>query len=244
MNTTAVILAAGTASRLRPLTDTTPKCLLLIDNKSILERTIDNILANGINKLIIVTGYREEMIQGFANSNYPDLDIRFITNNVYESTNNAWSLMLALRELNGGNMLLLDSDILFDADIIKKLLHSGYRDCLALRASNQLGTEEIKVVSDSTGLMSAISKVVNPADASGESIGIELFSEATISILKQTIEKRMAEGKINEFYEASFEEMIQNHTPFYAVNINPSACMEIDTVEDLQTATKIMQKVT
>jgi choline kinase len=54
----------------------------------------------------------------------------------------------------------------------------------------------------------------------------------------------MAEGKINEFYEASFEEMIQNHTPFYAVNINPSACMEIDTVEDLQTATKIMQKVT
>ena len=53
----AVILAAGTASRLRPLTSTTPKCLLKVNGKTLLERTLDNFISNGIAEFLIVTGY-------------------------------------------------------------------------------------------------------------------------------------------------------------------------------------------
>ena len=58
----AVILAAGIASRLRPLTDTTPKCLLKIGERCLLERAFDALIQNGFNEFIIVTGYRQQQI--------------------------------------------------------------------------------------------------------------------------------------------------------------------------------------
>ena len=68
----AVILAAGIASRLRPLTDHKPKCLLEIGNKCLLERAIDGLLANGLNDIVIVTGYLQEQITTFVSGRYPD----------------------------------------------------------------------------------------------------------------------------------------------------------------------------
>lgn len=70
----AVILAAGAATRLRPLTDTTPKCLLKIGDKSLLQLTIENILANGVKDFVFVTGYLNHMIEDFVRTNYPDLN--------------------------------------------------------------------------------------------------------------------------------------------------------------------------
>src|SRR4051812_12226878 len=117
----AVILAAGIASRLRPLTDNTPKCLLKVGDKSILELTIDNIIENDINEVIIVTGYLEQQIKDFVSSNYPQVNVQYIYNNVYDSTNNIYSLWLAKDSVLGEEMLLMDSDIVFDKEIISRL---------------------------------------------------------------------------------------------------------------------------
>ncbi len=65
----AIILAAGMAKRLRPLTDSTPKCLLKAGGKTLLEMTIENILANGIKSFVMVTGYRENMIKDYIKEN-------------------------------------------------------------------------------------------------------------------------------------------------------------------------------
>ena len=65
-----VILAAGMAKRLRPLTDTCPKCLLKIGERTLLQRTVDAMLAAGINELVVVTGYRAEMIREFLTNRY------------------------------------------------------------------------------------------------------------------------------------------------------------------------------
>lgn len=67
----AVILAAGIASRLRPLTDTTPKCLLKIGERCLLERAFDALIQNGFNEFIIVTGYRQQQIVDFLQAHYP-----------------------------------------------------------------------------------------------------------------------------------------------------------------------------
>ena len=74
----AVILAAGIASRLRPLTDNIPKCLLELGGKSILERTIDNLINYSIEEFIIVTGYLEEKIKSFISETYPSLKVTYI----------------------------------------------------------------------------------------------------------------------------------------------------------------------
>ena len=75
-----VILAAGMAKRLRPLTDKCPKCLLAVGERTLLQRTVDAMLKAGINELVVVTGYRAEMIREFLTNHYPTLNIHFIDN--------------------------------------------------------------------------------------------------------------------------------------------------------------------
>ena len=110
----AVILAAGMAKRLRPLTDTTPKCLLKIGQKSLLERTFNALKSVGVTQFVVVTGYLHEQIEDFLTNRYPQEDILFEHNAVFESTNNIYSLWLAMKYVKGKEFLLLDSDILFD----------------------------------------------------------------------------------------------------------------------------------
>ncbi|HUZ59101.1 MAG TPA: 2OG-Fe(II) oxygenase [Hanamia sp.] len=175
----AVILAAGIASRLRPLTDDMPKCLLKVGEKNILELTIDNIIANNIDEVIIVTGYLQEKIKLFVSNNYPGLNVTYIYNELYESTNNIYSLWLANESLTGEEMLLMDSDIIFDKEIITKLLASEYESCLALKR-HDVQDEEIKVKADENGRVLEIGKTVKLQDAIGESIGIEKFGVETL----------------------------------------------------------------
>ena len=101
----AVILAAGIASRLRPLTDNTPKCLLKAGKKSILELTLDNLIANDCKDIVIVTGYLEQQIRNFISAYYPQLTVTYIYNEVYSSTNNIYSLWLAKNSILDNEML-------------------------------------------------------------------------------------------------------------------------------------------
>lgn len=233
----AVILAAGVASRLRPLTNHTPKCLLNVGSKNILELTIENLLANNISEIIIVTGYLENKIRDFINLRFPELNITFLYNEFYESTNNIYSLWLTRNDLNGDDMLLMDSDIVFNRKIIEKLCSSEKKNCLALKRQ-ELSDEEIKVRIDQKGRVLEISKEVNLAEAAGESVGIELFSKEVIPALFKVIERKVnIENNVNQFYEAAFQELINSSShEIYIVDITEYFCMEIDTAEDLKLA--------
>lgn len=233
----AVILAAGVASRLRPLTNHTPKCLLKVGSKNILELTIENLLANNISEIIIVTGYLENKIRDFINLRFPELNITFLYNELYESTNNIYSLWLTRNDLNGDDMLLMDSDIVFNRKIIEKLCSSEKKNCLALKRQ-ELSDEEIKVRIDQKGRVLEISKEVNLSEAAGESVGIELFSKEVIPALFKVIDRKVnIENNVNQFYEAAFQELINSSShEIYIVDITEYFCMEIDTAEDLKLA--------
>ena len=236
----AVILAAGIASRLRPLTDNTPKCLLKVGDKNILELTIDNILANNITEIIIVTGYLQQQIKDFISQKYPGINVTYIYNNVYDSTNNIYSLWMAKDYLLGDEMLLMDSDIIFDKQIIAELINSGYDSCLALKR-HKVGDEEIKVKTDNKGRVLEISKEVIPIEAIGESIGIEKFGKDLLYKLFEIIDRKVIiEKNVNQFYEAAFQELINNKENIYIVDTTSYICMEIDTVHDLETAGNVL----
>ena len=92
---TGVILAAGMAKRLRPLTNDRPKCLLTIGGRTLLQRTIEALQSVGITELVVVTGYRGEMIREWINTHRQTLKWTFIDNADYEHNNNIYSLWLA-----------------------------------------------------------------------------------------------------------------------------------------------------
>ena len=234
-----IILAAGISSRLRPLTDKIPKCLIKLGNKTILERTIDNLIYYGLNEMIIVTGYLEDMIKNFLKSKYPNLNITYVYNEVYDSTNNIYSLWLTKKMVLGDQMLLLDSDILFDKRILALLLNSNYANCLALRSDHQLGEEEIKLRLNDDNSIAEISKTVDLKHAVGESIGIEKFSAGFTEKLFEILDRKiLTEKKVNIFYEAAFQEAIDAGEKIYAVDIGDLKCIELDFAEDIERAEK------
>jgi choline kinase len=235
----AVILAAGIASRLRPLTNHTPKCLLRIGSRNLLQRTIDAVVENKITELIIVTGYLHEMIEDFVNTHYPDLQVEFIYNKQYESTNNIYSLWLTKKFVLNSDVLLLDSDILFDPAIIASLLTATYSSCLALNR-HELGEEEIKVIVDSGNRIKEISKVCSIEQAIGESIGIEKMSVGFVRTLFAELDEMIEKNQVNIFYEAAFENIIRKGADIYAVDTMPLFSMELDTVNDFDQAQKLV----
>lgn len=234
-----VILAAGISKRLRPLTDNTPKCLIKLGGKSIIERTLNNLLFYNLNDIVIVTGYFQQQIKDFIAANYPNLNATYIYNNVYDSTNNIYSLWLTKELVVKNEILLLDSDILFDKRIVGKLLSSSFPNCLALRADNQLSDEEIKVRLNPDKSIAEISKTVDLKYAAGESIGIEKFSaemnEKLFDILDRMI---LRENRVDFFYEAAFQEAINSGEKIYAVDIDNLKCIELDFAEDIERAEK------
>ena len=228
----AVILAAGTASRLRPLTSNTPKCLLKVNGKTLLERTLDNFISNGITEFLIVTGYLQEMIIDFVKNNYPELNVKFLYNKDFATTNNIYSLYLAEEFACGNNFILSDSDILFSKDIITALLADKNPDVLAMNR-HELGEEEIKIISDSERNVLEISKVCSIEKAVGESVGLEKMSaEYSAALYKELHQMIDNEGLSNVFYEKAFERLIPQGHIFKYLDTTDFFSMEIDTVED------------
>lgn len=234
----AIILAAGMASRLRPLTENTPKCLLKVGEKCLLQRSIDALASNGIRDFVIVTGYLHEMIETFVAEQYGDnINVKFIHNDVFDSTNNIYSLWLARPEAEGQEILLLDSDLLYDSRIITKVMESDADNVLTL-IRHELGEEEMKVVLDrENGTIIEISKTCNPADAAGESLGIEKMGCRYTSALYQELEPMMNEEHLeNVFYERAFERLIAKGHTYKVIDVTELFSCELDTVEDFENA--------
>ena len=250
-----VILAAGMAKRLRPLTDTKPKCLLKVGERTLLERTVRAMQQAGITEFVVVTGYRADQIVDFLetlNAKLPKAtgrraklgntpNFHYLHNADYEHNNNIYSLWMAGEYVRGKEFLLMDSDILCDPAAVARIAHEP-ESALALNR-HECGEEEIKVIVDANGHITEISKVCSIKDAIGESVGIEKmtadYSEALYKELDQMILK---EGLIDVFYERCFERLIpQGHT-FKVVDTTSYFSYELDTPEDFERAKELMPK--
>jgi len=234
-----VILAAGMAKRLRPLTDERPKCLLKVGQRTLLQRTVDAVVGAGIDELVVVTGYRNNMIVDFLKANYPALNVHFIDNPDYAHNNNIFSLWLTRPYTEGKDFLLLDSDILFDPAIILTIVRQE-GSVLALNR-HELGEEEIKVIVDSEGYVKEISKICSIQEALGESVGIEkMTAEYSKALFHELQHMIVDEGFIDVFYEKAFERLIPEGHTFKIVDTTNFFSIELDTVEDFENAKKLI----
>lgn len=192
------------------------------------------------NRIVIVTGYRQQQIVNFLEAHYPALEVTFIYNEKYASTNNIYSLWLTRPYVDKEDILLLDSDILFDPQIVAKLLGYGQADALALN-HHTLGEEEIKVIADNDGKVLEISKTCSISRAIGESIGIEKMSAAYTEALFRELEVMITkEGLDNIFYERAFERLIPQGHSFYALDTTEYFSVELDTVNDFEQAQRLI----
>ncbi len=236
----AIILAAGVGSRIQPLTDNCPKTLLQVGGVAILERMLTNIRSCGIDEVIIVLGYLHEQIESFVQQNFPDLVVRFIINDRYRETNTGYSLMLAEEMVGESSFVKFDGDVVFDVEILRRMLAGDGANQLCIDRNIQLDAEEVKVTLSSGTRVAKVSKSLAPAEAVGESIGIERISSGTATLLFAELRAMMQDPRnLQEYYEGAYELLIENGAAFEALDITGLAWTEIDTHEDFETAARI-----
>jgi len=234
-----ILLAAGQATRLRPLTDALPKCLIEVGSSSIIARSIRILADHGIERFTVIDGFMGDLLRERLRAEFPPAWFTFVRNEPYATTNNAYSLMLA-RYACDEPMLLSDADILYEPGVVTRLLEDPRPNRLALRTRGGVGEEEMKVVLDAEGRVRNVAKDVPPAAAVGESVGLEVFSADFAAKLFDTLDRRMLqENRTGEWYEATFVELIERGESIHPVDLGDFRCMEVDTLEDLSRAREL-----
>lgn len=151
----AVILAAGFGSRLRPLTDLRPKPLVAVGGTPILFNALRHLEAVGVEDVTIVVGYRKDAIQYACGRRFGKLDINYVESSVYDATGNAYSLWLARHTLLKGDTYLLEGDVFFELDALRNLGAVNAENVAAVAPFDQ-SMEGPAVVLDNDGFISEV----------------------------------------------------------------------------------------
>lgn len=232
----ALILAAGIGSRLRPITEIKPKCLVSVAGRPILDYQIQAYASAGIRDIIIVAGHKVEKIRQYCNG-LDGADVKIIENTDYATTNNMYSLYLAAEELKGREFILSNGDVIFSSDIISSLMHAPSRDLIAAQASSH-NEESMKITINQSGYICDISKTIPQKTAYGTSIDVYVFSQKSSEILFEQVQTIVEkEKKLNEWTEVALQRLLKSQKlkmqPF---DIGNKEWVEIDNYQDLLTA--------
>ncbi len=234
---TALLLAAGTGSRLFPLTKNLPKCLTIVNKKSILERLVKNLKKQGFKRLVIVTGYKKECIMDFLGYQSGDLSIEYIHSPLYRTTNNIYSLWMA-RNIINEPFVLLESDLVLKTSLLNKMV---YPDRIAV-AKMQPWLNGTTVTVNNQSLVTQFQSGTIEAyiDIRYKTVNIYSFSLSSWRAIVKKLNQYISEGSVNCYYETVFSEMVENKSLFFeAVSFDEKAWYEIDTINDLAEAVKL-----
>ncbi len=240
-NFSAVILSAGLGKRLLPLTENKTKAMVEIDNKPLLYYSIYNLNKIGIRNIYIVGGYKFDNLADWINKNhknFPLMQFTLIYNDKYEEYNNCYTLKVAIDYLRQ-DFLILNSDILYDFNILKKIVEEK-NNALVIDNVKKLGEEEMKAVQNEKGVYSL--RKDNPIDKSiGEYIGITLFYKENIDILKRKMEN-FDYTNHKKYYEDVLMDTVKDGVVFKPVYTDGLMWTEVDTLKDLEFARNTVYK--
>lgn len=228
-----VILAAGIGSRLRPMTNHKPKCLVETAGKTLLQYQLDAYKAAGIKDLCIVVGYEKESIYKYCR-HIKDFNIEIIENNDYELTNNMYSFYLAREYVKGKPFILNNADLCIEESIVKKLVDDVREDLIAVDTSTY-NNESMKVSTGLNNVINGISKDILRLEALGCSIDYYKFGadacETFIAEVEEIVERQ---GNLKDWTEVALNRLFQQEKlAFEAFDVAGSNWVEVDDYEDL-----------
>ena len=235
--TTALLLAAGTGSRLYPLTKKEPKCMTSVNGKTILERLISNLNQKNIKRLVIVTGHLEQCIRDYLGDQVGELKIEYIFSPLYKTTNNIYSLWMA-RNIINEPFLLFESDLVFDASLLDEMI---YPDRIALAEMQPWMNGTCVTVNQSDMVHEFLTDEMDASDEiKHKTVNIYSFSVDSWDKIINCLDIQISAGNVNSYYESVFVDLISNKDiALKSVSFDSKPWYEIDTLEDLALAEKI-----
>lgn len=244
----ALILAAGTGSRLKQYTEKVPKCMVPVNGIPMIERAIDAIISAGIKQLYIGLGYKAEVLKEFLAKTFDQkrldgMKIDFIENPVYDKTNNIYSLWLARQAFSDDDTILLESDLVFDKALIKNLVQAKERNLAVVSHYEDWMDGTCTILDRDNNIVDFIGKnAQNPAemDRYYKTVNIYKFSrDFTESYYLPFLQTFMDVFGKNNYYETCLKFLAQTDpTLLKAFKISGDSWYEIDNPDDLKNAEK------
>lgn len=232
-----LMLAAGMGKRLGKYTQGNTKCMLNVAGKTLIERAVDALKSAGINKLIMVVGYKSENLKKFINEKIKDMEIVFIDNPDYDKSNNIYSLYLAKDWLKKDDTIMLESDLIYENKMIQELVSSKDKD-VALVAKYEQWMDGTVVTLDNEN---RITEFIEKKDFKFDRIN-EYYKTVNIYKLSKEFSKNqyipfleayMKAYGINEYYELALKAIAHlSRSTLKALPIENIKWYEIDDAQD------------
>ena len=201
----ALMLAAGMGKRLGNYTKNATKCMVPVNGKTLIEYAIESLIYAGIKKFTMVVGYKKDVLKNFLKGKYPQIQIDFIDNDVYDSTNNIYSLYLARDVLSSDDTILLESDLIFDKEIIREIVSSPEKNLAVVSHFENWMDGTVTVLNEEKAIKRIVSKSDfdwNKIDSYYKTVNIYKFSkEFSKNIYMPFLGAYQTAYSKNEYYE-------------------------------------------
>ncbi|MCI7322092.1 MAG: aminotransferase class I/II-fold pyridoxal phosphate-dependent enzyme [Lachnospiraceae bacterium] len=237
----AVILAAGMGKRLQSLTSNSPKCMVEVNGITLIERALRILDKKNLSRIVIVVGYKKKVLLDFIENLHIGTPVIFVDNDEYEKTNNIYSLFLAKDYLVEESTLLLESDIIFEENIIDDVLNDK-RETLAVvdKFASWMDGTCMEVDENDSILEFIPGKYLKfeEKDKYYKTVNIYKFSkEFLCNVYLPFLEAYLGAMGVNEYYESVIKliAMLDNCN-IKAKRLSGQIWYEIDDIQDLDIA--------
>jgi len=233
----AIILSAGQGSRLGHMVDDRPKCLIDFSGRTLLDRQLDTLAANGIDEAVVVTGFHDELIEQAIAARSGGPDVRTIFNPFYKVADNTGSLYLA-REALSGDCLVWNGDTLVSDALMRRVVGNSCEGiCVTIDRKDAYDADDMKVIEEG-GRLRAIGKRISEG-VNAESIGLLAFRGGGAERFREAIERAMRTSEGTTIWYLRVIHHLAQNGEVWTLDIAGEEWGEVDFPEDVARAREL-----
>ena len=234
----AIILSAGQGSRLGHLVDDAPKCLIDFNGRTLLDRQLDTLEANGVHEAVVVTGFHDDRVEGALARRSGGPNVRTIFNPFFKVADNTGSLYMAREELSG-DCLVWNGDTLVSRALMAKVVDNDRSGiCVTIDRKDSYDDDDMKVVAAEDGRLRAIGKRISEG-VNAESIGLLAFRAGGAEQFRDAIERAMRTGEGTTIWYLRVIHHLAQSSDVWTLDINGAEWGEVDFPPDVEAARKL-----
>ena len=234
----AIILSAGQGSRLGHLVDERPKCLIDFNRRTLLDRQLDTLEANGVHEAVVVTGFHDDRVEESLAKRSGGPKVRTIFNPFFKVADNTGSLYMAREELSG-DCLVWNGDTLVSNALMKRVVANDRAGiCITIDRKDSYDEDDMKVVEES-GQLKAIGKRLDLETVNAESIGLLAFRAGGAERFREAIEHALRTPEGTTIWYLRVIHNLAQSSEVWTFDINGEEWGEVDFPPDVEAAREL-----
>jgi choline kinase len=237
----AIILSAGQGSRLGHLVDDRPKCLIDFNGRTLLDRQLDTLQANGVREAVVVTGFHDELVREAIERRSGGPSVRTVFNPFYKVADNTGSLFMAREELAGG-CLVWNGDTLVSNELMRRVVANDRQGiCVTIDRKDSYDEDDMKVIAADDGRLRGIGKRISEG-VNAESIGLLAFRSGGAEQFREAIERAMRTPEGTTIWYLRVIHHLAQNGEVWTLDIEGEEWGEVDFPADVEAARALTKR--